>query len=110
MAEIKLTNDVKIASESTALHGIDTSNVLASYDCGYEVTWMDYTATQDCWVRSVSGNSSSTGYAAVYRNGIVLFGNYTGFHVTTFPLRKGQTARIAGTTRYGWPVKIFGVK
>lgn len=111
MAEIKLTNGVKIASESTALHGIDTLNCLATFEPGSEVTQMIYTATQDCWVRSVSGASNGTNQH-VQIDGVqsTLFGNYTGFHVTTFPLRKGQSARVAGTTRYNWSIKVFGVK
>lgn len=109
MAEIKLTNDVKIASNSTSPHGIDTSNVLASFS-GDESPF-EYTATQDCYVRAW-GTSLDNGRWWRIDNTIVA-GHYNGGIVMTFPIKKGQKVKAYTAARYsylGAEAKVYGVK
>ncbi len=100
MATIKLTNDVKIASESL-VNGIDTSNVLSTWD-----NTGSYTATQSCYVifyaLSYDGNFSHNYYYPKI-DGVDIqsnnqFGNERDYPV---PMAKGQVFSVTAYNTNG---------
>ena len=106
MANIKLTNDVKIVSDSTAIHGIDTSNVLAQYAANE--TAYTYTATEDCWIRAWV--ESPNWYQI---NGTIVRAYYTGGGTDILPIKKGQVVSAYTADRYsylGARFMVFGTK
>lgn len=102
MANIKLTNGVKIDQDSldiSSFTGVDTSNIIAT-QVGLKA---DYMAPQDCWffIHQAANQGCN-----IKINGVdVLIYNYYNTHLV--PLKKDQVIYLSQTSNM--TTKVFGL-
>lgn len=106
MATIKLTNNVKISSDSLVAF-IDTTNVIA--DLAINSSPRQYVATADCWVFCSTNSSDSSGRWLIDGVETEQRGFNQQLEVRTFLLLKGQILTYS-TSSVNLYVRAFGLK
>lgn len=103
MSVIKLTNNVMVSRDNLELHGIDTSNVIAT-NVGRNA---NYTATQDCWMLTWC-NANAGWYIGIDGVETLVYSNYNS---DLTPLVKGQVFKVRGGSDVSkLTTTVYGVK